>query len=189
MKTFAMFAAFVLFITGISNGQNLTGKGTYSINGTISFASYSQEGADNNTTILNFSPGADYFIIDNFSLGLGIGIQEVSYGGSSSTTWSVGPSVRFYLGKEPAKPFFLIGYAYGKQSSGGSGNDLTESDIKLGVGLDYFLTDNVAIESLVSYTFMNLTYPAEYSIYYTMPSHEVQTKVLAIGIGVNVFLR
>ena len=189
MKTSALIAALIIFISGILCGQNLTGRGTYSINGTISFTSYSQEGVDNNTTVLNFNPGVDYFIIDNFSLGLSVSLQEVSYGGSSSTTWAVGPSARFYLGKEHARPFFLLGYAYGQQNSSVYGDDLKESDIKLGAGLDYFLTDNVAIESIVSYTFMNVTYPAEYSLYYVMPSHDVQSKVLAIGIGVNVFLR
>ncbi len=189
MKTSAMFAAFIILISGVLCGQNLTGRGTYSINGTLSFASYSHEGVDNNTTILNFNPGVDYFIIDNFSLGLGVSIQEVSYSGSSNTTWAVGPSARFYLGKEHAKPFFLIGYAYGKQNSSISTGDISESDIKLGAGMDYFLTDNVAVESVVSYTFINLTYPSEYSLFYVMPSHEEKSKVLAIGIGVNVFLR
>jgi opacity protein-like surface antigen len=189
MKSSLIFSILFLMFAVQSFGQNLTSKGTYSLNGTISFTSYSQEGVANNTTMLNFNPGVDYFIIDNFSLGLSVNIQEISYGGSSNTAWAVGPSARFYLGKEHARPFFLIGYAYGKQNSSVSGDDLTESDIRLGTGLDYFLTDNVAIESIISYTFMNVTYPAEYSLYYVMPSHEVQTRVLAIGIGVNVFLR
>ncbi len=188
MKTSQMFAVLFFFITGLSSGQNLTGKGTYSINGTISFTSYSEEGVSNNTSVFIFSPGADYFIVDNFSLGLGMSLQDVNYGGSSTTSWSVGPSARFYLGKEHAKPFFLIRYAYGKQSSSGSSDEITESDIKLGAGFDYFLTDNVALEAIVSYTFMSIKYPATYT-YYLASSREVNSRALAVGIGVNVFLR
>lgn len=183
-----MFTVLFLLITGLSSGQNLTGQGTYSINGTISFTSYSQEGVDKNTSVFNFSPGVDYFIIDNFSLGLSVSLQDVNYGGSSTTSWAVGPSARFYLGKEPAKPFFMIGYAYGKQSASTSSDDITESDIKLGAGFDYFLTDNVALETIVSYTFMNIKYPSTNS-YIIVSSREVKSRALAIGIGVNVFLR
>lgn len=175
-------------ITGLSSGQNLTGKGTYSINGTISFTSYSEEGVSNNTSLFNFSPGADYFIVDNFSLGLRVNLQDVKYGGSSTTSWSLGPSARFYLGKEPAKPFFMLGYAYGKQSSSVSSDEITESDIKLGAGFDYFLTDNVALEAIASYTFMNIKYPST-NTYYLAASREVNSKALAVGIGINVFLR
>ncbi len=188
MNTSVIFTVLFLLLTIQSFGQNLTGKGTYSINGTISFTSYSQENVDN-TSILIFNPGAAYFIIDNFSLGLGVNLQEVSSGGNSNTNWAVGPTARFYLGKEPVKPFFMLGYAYGKQSSSFSNNDVTENDIQLAAGMDLFLNDNVAVETIVSYTFINLEYPSTYSLYYSIPSHEVQRKALSIGIGVNVFLR
>jgi outer membrane protein W len=186
MKTSIICMVLVLSLTVLSNGQNLTGKGTFSINGTISFTSTSQENVDNNTSVLILNPGVDYFIIDNFSLGLALSIQDISYGSSSNTTWGVGPSARYYLNEEKAKPFLLIAYSYAKQNSSGSNNDITQNNIQLGVGMDYFISDNVAVESLVSYTFINIKYPAVYS-YYSI--QETKAKALAIGIGLNVFLR
>lgn len=185
MKTSTALAILILFFSIKASGQSLIGKGTYSINGTVSFISYYDENSKFNSSVFIMSPGCDYFIIDNLSLGLKLNIQNESYGGTSYMNWGIGPSARYYMSDKIFKPFLLVSYSYGQQNTSMSDDDIKLSDITFGVGGDYFLTDNVAIETLVSYTFTNITFPERMHPYY----NDSQRKTLAIGIGVNVFLR
>lgn len=185
MKTSAILAILILFFSITSAGQSLIGKGTYSINGTVSFISYYNENSDFNSSVFIFSPGFDYFIIDNLSLGIKLSIQNETYGGTSNLNWGIGPSARYYLTDKIFKPFLLVSYSYAQQNTSLSGEDIKLSNIAFGLGGDYFLSDNVALETLVSYTFTNTIFPERLHPYY----NDSEMKTLSIGIGVNVFLR
>lgn len=80
-----------------------------------------------------------------------------------------------------------IGYSFTQQNTSISDDDIKQNNIILNLGADYFLTNDVALETIVSYTFMNFKFPPSYNTFYS--ESEMQRKSLSIGIGVNIFLR
>jgi outer membrane protein W len=95
--------------------------------------------------------------------------------------------MRYYFNVQSIKPFVGVGYSFANENSSLSDEDIKHNNIILNVGADYFLTDNIALETILGYTFMNIKYPKEYNLYYS--DLETSRKSLSIGIGINVFLR
>lgn len=187
MKVSIIFIVLFLFISNLSWGQTSIEKGTISLNGSISFTSNYEEGDGINSTIFIFNPRFDYFIIDNLSIGLMLNYQNTSFVGRDNSSWGIGPSARYYFDVQLIKPFLGIGYSVAQQNTSISDDKIKQNNIILNLGADYFLTNDVALETIVSYTFMNIKYPQSYNVFYS--DLERQRKVLSIGIGVNVFIR
>ena len=187
MKSASVFF-FVLFLFSISSySQSDLKQGTFSINGTISYTSNYEESSDMDNSTFIFNPRFDYFIINNFSLGLMINYQNSSFFGNSNSSWGIGPSARYYFIFDKIKPFVGAGYSYASENSTITSDDIINNNIILSLGVDYFLTENVAIETTVNYTFINMKLPDAYSSYYN--DLNVSRKSLTIGLDVNVFLR
>ena len=104
---------------------------------------------DESASDMNLNVGAGYFVIDNLSVGLGLGFGSNKEAGADDATssWSVGPVVRYYL---PMKIFGQLSYQLGSVSSGGEKLYGT-GDLGIGAGYAAFLNDHVAIEPMVRY--------------------------------------
>ena len=186
MKTSIILIALVLFIPNLIWSQTSIEKGTFSLGGNISFTSNYEETSDLNSTIFIFNPRFDYFIINNLSLGIMINYQNTSFVGQNNSSWGIGPSARYYFEVQTIKPFLGIGYSFAQQDASLSDDKIKQNNIILNLGADYFLTNDVTLETIISYTFMNIKYPQFYSTYYS--DLKTQRKALSIGLGVNVFL-
>ncbi len=182
MKTSIIFIFIFLIFSNLSLGQSPIEKGTFSLNGNISFTSNYEEDDFFNSTIFIFNPRFDYFIINNLSLGLSLYFKNSSFAGTSSSSKGIGPSIRYYFDVLNIKPFVGAGYSYADDNT-----SIIYNNAILNLGVDYFLTDNVALETVLSYTFMDIKYPDVYQTYY--PDLKSSRKSLSIGLGVNVFLR
>lgn len=179
--------AIIVFLFSISlAAQSSLEKGTFSLNGSLSYSSQSYDGADDSRNILMLNPQAGYFIVENFSLGLSLSYVNYSLGSSSSTEWGIGPNLRYYLASEKVKPFFSLGYGCTKSSNSSSDDKWIGTQLILTAGLDYFIVKNVAIETTISYSFNNEKLPDSYKSY--VKSLDQKSTTFLIGIGFNYFL-
>ncbi|GAA4303000.1 opacity family porin [Compostibacter hankyongensis] len=115
----------------------------------------------NNSNEFDFSitPSIAYFIHDNLALGgmLNLGL-EAPKGAPTTFTYGIGPWARYYfatpeeLDFSKHAAFFLDGFVgfQGENHSkgGGSTNGL---GIKVGPGVSYFITPNVALDAALDY--------------------------------------
>lgn len=136
-----LVSVLIVFLFSISlTAQSPMEKGTFSLNGSLSYSSQSYDGADDSRNILMLNPQAGYFVKENLSLGVSLSYVNYSLGSASSTEWGIGPNLRYYLDSgETTKPFFSLGYAYTSSSNSGSDDKWIGTQLILTAGLDYFI--------------------------------------------------
>jgi len=143
---------------------------------------------------LNLNPSLSYFIIDNLGVGFSGSFiynkvldRENTNLMSDDHSYAVGPMVRYYFPFQKWAIFpeaqFLI--RSGKSNSYHSGNKWTNqtsgSILKIGVGTSYFISPNVGIEGLLSYSSNNL------SIQNGLPNTSVVTNGVNFNIGIQYY--
>lgn len=89
-KSFVLLTALFLFLTATCSLYAQFGsKGVTEMGGAISYSSSTAvangEAADESTSLLNFMPYVNYFITNNFSLGISPGINIVKLAGSDDS--------------------------------------------------------------------------------------------------------
>ncbi len=185
-KTSLLIILFLLFF-GISFGQNISlQKGTFSINGNISFTSSYPESSELNSSTFQFNPRFDYFVVNNFSLGVMIDYKYHTFAGRNNSSWGIGPSLRYYINFDNIKPFAGAGYSYSYEGFFNSDDYNQYSNIILSIGTDYFINNNVALETVLNYTNSHIK-NSNKSLIYSDPDATVNS--LSIGVGINFFFR
>ncbi|MGE5498484.1 MAG: hypothetical protein ACM3Q2_10455 [Syntrophothermus sp.] len=189
MKAFLLNLLLLLVFTSsiLFSQESPTSKGVYRLYGSIS-GSYTKtkEGVSEiqmhevKMLDLTFSPGASYLVSDNFELGLQISYYHYnrSYTGGYLKEFSInnhyffiGPNFRVYLPVKEVYPFFGGVLSFGIPSKYGDLiNNFDLNNIQVIAGLDYYLSKNVALEPLLSYTWDNTPLGS--------------TKIM-VGIGIN----
>ena len=169
-------AVIILIFISTTNvySQKALKKGSYSLSGSVSFSSgtnesnyvFTYENGDKSTytdkvesLTFSFSPSLTYFFIDNLSAGL-----SISYGYYESTLKlvstdlknitrpiSIGPIIRYYLPIKEFIPFVEASYKY---SNSINGNEDMNS-LSLAGGVNYFLSESVALEPYIEYLTRN----------------------------------
>ena len=178
---------FVLFLSAAVLAQSPISKGTINLNGNLSFSSQSYEEGDVNRNVLTLNPYIGYFFADNFSFGLSLSYNRISLGSASVTDWGIGPNLRYYFEVENVKPFISAGYSYTKTFFSSNDDETRHgSQISIAAGVDYFITNNVAIESIVSYNFNNDRLPDSSKGMYK--SLDQKSNTFQIGVGINFFI-
>lgn len=108
---------------------------------------------------MNFNPNFGYFVYHNLLLGFGLSLGVSSDNSSKdgknrfSVSSSFVPQARYYFLKEKLRPFVYARFGYQSTTTIHNG-DISNKDGMTGeggVGLDYFLTKNVALESTLGY--------------------------------------
>lgn len=168
-RIFCMLAV-AIFVFGTANAQFNTGNSFIGANSGLSLDmgkdTYKSDLGDSDpykTFAFSFNPKAGYFIKQRFAVG---GMMEYSFSSSkltadeksSSSSFGIGPMVRYYRG------YFEGISAFGEIAAGiGSTVDkqiFSESEIETkhklsfataGVGASYFLKENVAAEAMLQY--------------------------------------
>jgi opacity protein-like surface antigen len=175
-----------LLFSSISLAQPALEQGVINLNGTLSFSRQSSDDINDGNSVLSLNPQAGYFVINNLSAGLSLSYNNTRFLGRNFTTWSIGPSVRYYIGGNNIIPFASVGYSYFEEFNSLSSELLKGNSLTLGAGINYFLNQNVALETVVNYTFENTTLPASYDLYYY--NNKISRQVMSIAVGVNYFL-
>jgi hypothetical protein len=192
-------------------------KKTFGINGNILFSAGQIHTKIVNTDMdvletkreyTNFSltPSASYFFLDNLSLGLLLtynnSLKEYSMVGSpndpsesSSRSILLGPELRYYFKYYQIYPFLLGSYQYGltkdKYNPSASSEDSESYSLRvyrLGVGLSIFITEDVAVESIIAYT--NAIEKSK-SLPHDTRTESVQFEedFFALGVGLNYYIK
>jgi hypothetical protein len=155
MKTLILLSSFLL-LCSFSTSTAQTLKGDRMVGGSASF-SVSEE-----NTSLSLSPSMSWFVVNNLAIG---GTVDYSYGRSSFSSDSfsyltksnsiyLGPSIRYYFTKEGRLGCFSFagfGVRSGYYNYNGEKENATAFSGGIGVGLSYFITEQVALEGLAGY--------------------------------------
>ena len=149
MKNLLTLLLFVVCVGGISAQIH---KGTVLLGGTLNFRSIRYvsiilANEDTRINILTVSPTAAYFLSDRFALGANLGLSTIhSNTGTDAKSFALIPYGRYYFNGSGSARFFgqlNVGF----QASGGE----TLPVFGAGVGADFFLNDDVAIEASLDY--------------------------------------
>ena len=143
-KTTIAFTVFVC-LTQILSAQTV-GKGAWMLGGTAGFSSQKYKDADESITHFNISPDLGYFFADDLAIGLDVAYSNTDFGSTSTSLFSVGPFIRYYL----VDPIFLE-----VDANFGLG-DLEFTEYGVAVGYSWFVNNSVAIEPKLFYRIHNV---------------------------------
>ena len=147
MKTFTKVTLAVVAFLCCSQlvSAQTVGQGAWMVGGSAGFESFKYKDAENSTTTILLNPNLGYFIADDLAIGLELGLLSVSFDGESSTSFALGPFVRYYI----TDPIYItVGAALELDEGGGTA-------INAGVGYSWFLNDGLAIEPELFLTLYN----------------------------------
>ncbi len=171
MKHFFPLLILLVFATNLSAQIQ---KGTVLLGGTVGFNNLSSEG--DGITYINVSPSAGFFLSDQIALGGSLDFVLVASDGESSTSFGLTPFGRYYFNESGKSRFF------GQLKAGFQTGDTeffeesTALIFGFGVGADFFINDNVAIEAILGYERL------QYSEY------EVGLNRIGLNFGVAAFI-
>ncbi|MCX6316770.1 MAG: outer membrane beta-barrel protein [Bacteroidetes bacterium] len=141
--------ATILVITGVISAQAQTAKNDWMVGG-----SFRLNTSDNNTQI-GFSPSAGLFILDNLALGGNLGVNYTKFGDAKSTSFNIGPFVRYYFTTESqaVRPILqgTFNFLTTKQTAINFSTTNTGINFFVGGGAAMFISENVSIDALVGY--------------------------------------
>ena len=157
MKTIALFIM-ITVITISMSAQEQFKKGVYSLGGSISLSSQNNSSNGNSSSVTSFTflPSGSYFIIDQIELTIGpTYLRESS--GPTFTTLGLDLGIRYYFSNDKFTPF--IGAGTGMRWSAINGNSYSLPTTNIGVigGIEAFLSNSVALEPAISYSYVNMS--------------------------------
>jgi predicted porin len=189
MKRIILVMGVIALLAGKVYAESPTEKGVYSLSGSVSYSHTKNTTSGDTSKRISLYPAGFYFVYPNLALGTSILYSDYKSGVLEFKDYGVGPVVRYYVGKDTIQPFFSLEYLYTKSKATLTGNSKQTgrgTDISLGIGVDYFLSKNVALEPMVRYTFSHTDY---HNVSFGVPAGSSnRSEELLIGLGINVFI-
>lgn len=182
-RLFAM-VFLISIISGSIQAQVSIEKSSLGLGGSVFFSSQSGDFEGN---LLSISPNVDYFFADNVSIGMALSIRRSSSDSFSSWTWGFGPSLRYYFSMEKILPFIGLGYSWGKTDFSGSNDSRTTKAYRANVGFESFLTESVALEPSIRYSYSSQEAPILSGA--SITTGELNYSELYVGVGLKIFIR
>ena len=137
---------------------------------------------------LSLTPDAGVFLFKNFALGIQLELtaknQKDSLGTSSSSSFNIGPFVRYYYKIRNFAPFLQLSYGTGTISSSGASTS-KGNVLGIGPGFAYFFNDRIGIEALLNYQHLSQT--TDINIGGVLNTKNVGNN-LKFNIGLQVYL-
>lgn len=134
-KSLLAMIAFLCIIEAVS--AQTVGKGAWMIGGSAGFNIRKVKDVDGTTSKITVDPNLGYFIADDLAIGLELDFRSTSSGGNSTSTFGLGPFVRYYF----TDPIFVQANVALDLSDGG-GDPVFGAEI----GYSWFLNNGLAIE-------------------------------------------
>ncbi|MBD0726370.1 hypothetical protein B6A10_14415 [Flavobacterium sp. L1I52] len=204
-----IFLALSLSFIGILSAQ--TEKGSFIISGqtnlgfisnTIKYKAQGQTIDGPKTNTFTISPGADYFIVDNFALGLSLDFKSTTTkikqntnindpydpiytageNKETQTTLSIIPNATYFFSEGKTRPFLNAGVGFGnnKYKSDSNGTSSTNGVVwTANGGFIYLITPTVSIDFGLGY--------ANYS--FKNEGVTIKSGALGVQTGISVFLK
>jgi hypothetical protein len=150
-------------------------KGSVLIGGNAAF-NIDNRGDDYRAYIIKFSPFGYFFMTDKLAGGGGIGFNW-NGGDANGSSVSLQPLLRYYFTNAEMFYFFGQGSGFFQNNNPGSNQQsYFSSGYGLGLGVDYFVNENVAIEAVFGFSSLK----AE--------TDENATNTLGLTLGVAAFV-
>ena len=146
---------FICIISVNIYSQNQLVKGVYTVGGNISFSSYSVDESSSNQKDFVLYPNVGYFFIDNLYTGVTLLYSHFSSDDYASSTYGIGPAVRYYFAFDKLRPFLGVNYLYEYNNNNQGDDTLIQTDLTMSGGISYFITNYFAIETSMNYSFIN----------------------------------
>lgn len=138
---FALCLSLVVISTPLA-GQSApdapTDRGSRIIGGT---ASVSHTSGGGGSTGISVSPSLLYFLADRVALGGGVGLGYSDHDNGSTTSWRLGPEVRFYFGPSGSKTLPYLGAAV---QVGSSSSDSDAGPVPVNLDTSFWGLEGVA---------------------------------------------
>lgn len=178
MKKFILI--FVFILSGVLLGQDTVEKGTMTIGSSFDLNSGYDHHNGSDRTSVRINPGFDYFISQNLSLGVRINYQTYFTENTRSGIIGFGPSLKYYFNFDRFTPFIGLNYTYAEKA-----RTIQYHSLTLSVGINYFITNKISIESTINYSLMKIWHPkTSINKAYTRDASD-----LFLGIGINYYLK
>jgi hypothetical protein len=172
----------LLFIISNIYAQQAIKRESFSLGGSISYSSYSEDGESDSRNYLNFTPSGGYFFVDHFYTGVQLLYLYSSRGDHSFSTYGIGPELRFYFSLKQLNPFIGLSYIYSKSFDGDEDDTNMNSSLTLTAGADYFIHEHFAIEGSLNYSFVWHEYSA------TDFNYKSDATQFEVKFGMNYFI-
>ncbi len=169
-----LFIVFCFVVRPAAFGQTALSKGSYSLAGSIQYtsSSLSDSYSSSNVGTLSITPQFTYFVANHFSLG---GFVEYYNSTPNISYGSFGPVLRYYFYVKDVNPFLegsfniLIG------------SDFTNVGFGLKAGIEYFLSESVAVEPSIAYDYSTNSLSTDIN-------YPTTTTTITFGMGINYFI-
>ncbi len=164
---------FFFFISCLLVGQAQIQKGSILLDGQFNLGTTVGEGQ--NTLNVGLFPSAGFFLSDRFVLGTGIGVGYANNFEFDGGLLVFSPFARFYLDNKPDNPWKLFA-ELGTELTfvfGGDADPLF--GLNTGLGVNYFLNDQTALEISLLYVDEDLGFAGS-------------SNLLSLGFGLRLFL-
>jgi hypothetical protein len=180
-KIFMCILLWNIYFIGLTDiyGQEALNKGVYSLAGTINYSSssYKDNYSQMNSHTFTFAPQFVYFVGNHTALGVEVNYTNY-FSGQTTSSFSIGPSFRYYFYVEDVIPFLQANINIADP------NLESSSGVSFGFGitggLNFFLSNSVALEPSVSYTYSSFSVSGS--------NTSTTTNAFKIGIGVNYYI-
>lgn len=173
----------LLFIFTISLAAQDRLKNVYTVGGSVSYSSYSEDNASNKQTNFVFMPTLGYFFVENLYTGMMIMYSHYSSGDFSNNSIGLGPTVKYFFGEDKLKPFVGGRLTYVTNTNGQNDDFSNQTDVTLSGGINYFITDYFALEATFNYSFL-----FRHTDINKVTSDD-KAKSYQIAIGANYFIK
>ncbi len=184
MKLLVLYLQIFLF-SSIIYAQTYIPKGTYTINGNISYTNQIYDNNNVSVELFTFNPQFGYFFFDNFYTALSLSYIHSKSDNNKADNYGIGPAIRYYFNSKKLKPFLGISYMFEEQIRNPYNLKTTSNEWKLTGGADYFVTNNFALEASINISFINYNYNFGTAL---NPLNGTRSEIFQLGIGVNYFI-
>jgi hypothetical protein len=172
MKKTYLLIIFLLVNTSVLFTQSYLNSGKFNIAGSasLSYSNYNPPYyVDVTEKQISISPSTSYFLINRLSVGLEFGYNYYEKSLDSGNNiedidmyLTFGPVVKYYFLDNNISPFIKIGYFHSfynmKESFYHTRKSFPGFSVKLGMGLNYFLTNSFSIETSLDYVYSEREY-------------------------------
>lgn len=167
-KLFLGMTALAVLILSVTQANAHVQKKTWILQGNIAFSSSSGDlYGDDALTAISVAPTVHYTVIEKLALGGKLDVASRSQGDVSSTSLMIGPSIRYYFGKDTDSHMgnvnpYLGGAILLRSMSFDDGNPNTDEEsqsgsaIQLAGGLAFYLSNTVALTPELSFNMESL---------------------------------